>query len=364
MCNLKNRVCSLSATLRRLALAAAMGVLCTLAIANPPCPSDLDGDKRIDTADLSLLLLDFGTCAGCSSDVDGDGTVNAADISLLLLDFGQCPVWYTVLEQDPNPAVVYDSGLRAAIAATGLPWRVRDNGTGIEMVLIPPGSFAMGCSSDEEVCESNEYPTHQVTLTSAFYLGRTELTEAQWYTNSVSTQCCSALIDPTFPMVYVTWSEAQAFCSNNDLRLPTEAEWEFAYRAGSARSFHWIYSPDEWPYGVLGVTSSSIGRIAWNYYNTCMTGRCGPRVVGSLASNYFGLFDMAGNVSEWVNDWYSSYSADDQIDPSGPLSGTYRVKRGGDCGDWWSRSFTASSRTPCSFDFRDTYTGFRVAKTP
>ncbi|NBO46748.1 MAG: hypothetical protein EBU85_07080, partial [Actinobacteria bacterium] len=97
------------------------------------------------------------------------------------MDFGECPTWYSVIEQAPNPAVVWDAALRAAIVATGKPWRVRDNGTGIEMVLIPPGTFNMGCSASVGYqCAGDEAPTHQVTLTSGFYLGRTEVTQAQW----------------------------------------------------------------------------------------------------------------------------------------------------------------------------------------
>jgi hypothetical protein len=182
MSSLKNRVCLLSATLRRLALAAAMSVLCTLAIANPPCPSDLDGNGLVDNADISLLLLDFGSCTGCPSDLDGNDLVDNADISLLLLEFGDCPIWYTVLEQTPNASVVPDATLRAAIFATNLPWRVRDTGTQMEMMLIPPGTFQMGCimGSNQYGCYSYEQPVHQVTLTNAFYLGRYEVTQSQW----------------------------------------------------------------------------------------------------------------------------------------------------------------------------------------
>jgi formylglycine-generating enzyme required for sulfatase activity len=330
-------------------------------------PECLDGDRQIDTADLSLFLLDFGLCIGCGTDLDGSGTVDAADISLLLMDFGQCPTWYSVLERDPDPAVVFDANLRAAIAATGLPWRVRDNGTGIEMVLIPPGSFMMGCSNDGETCESNEYPAHRVVLTNAFYLGRTEVTRGQWWTVMPGAPCCSSGggNNSQLPVETVSWNDAQVFCNVAGFRLPTEAEWEFGYRAGSPYAYQFIYSPNEWPYGVLYASSSYINRVAWNYYNTCMAWPCGPRAVGLKACNFFGLFDMAGNVSEWVNDWYADYSADEQTDPQGPSSGTYRVIRGGSSNDWWARAFTASSRILWNYpDFRGGTIGFRVAKNP
>ena len=95
---------------------------------------------------------------------------------------GSCPspTWATVLEWIPNPAVVTDANLRAAITATNLPWRVLDNGTNIEMLLVPGGTFMMGCSPEDVQCQSDESPTHQVTLTNAFYMGKTEVTQAQW----------------------------------------------------------------------------------------------------------------------------------------------------------------------------------------
>ena len=118
-----------------------------------PCKADLDGDGAVTAADIGSLLIRFGDCpgliAGCSGDVDGSGAVDAADIGSLLISFGPCagPSWATVLEWAPDPAVIYDANLRASITATKLPWRVRDNGTGIEMVLIPPGTYTMGCSA-------------------------------------------------------------------------------------------------------------------------------------------------------------------------------------------------------------------------
>ena len=293
---LKNRVCSLSATLRRLALAVAMGVLCTLAIANPPCPSDLDGNGLVDNADISLLLLDFGSCTGCPSDLDGNDVVDNADISLLLLEFGDCPIWYTVLEQTPNASVVPDATLRAAITATNLPWRVRDTSTGIEMVLIPPGTFTMGCSeSNRYGCYGAESPTHQVTLTQAFYLSRTEVTQAQWlakmgsnpsYYQSASSAVPASEV-PNRPVEQVSWNDIQPFCTATGMRLPTEAEWEYAYRAGTTTAFHGMP-------GYLNGTNddNQLGTIAWFSSNSGST----TRPVAGKAANGFGLYDMSGNV--------------------------------------------------------------------
>jgi len=115
-------------------VAACLLPVASIALADSACPTDLDGSREVDFGDVALTLLDYGPCQGCTTDVDGTGEVDFGDVALVLLQFGPCPAWYTILDQDPDPSVVYDVGLRAAIRATGLPWRVRDNGTGIEMV--------------------------------------------------------------------------------------------------------------------------------------------------------------------------------------------------------------------------------------
>ena len=354
MSKLKNRACSLPATLRRLALAAAMSVLCTLAIANPPCPSDLDGDGMVTAGDISLVLLDFGPCSGCSTDLDENGEVDNADIGLLLIDFGDCPSWYTVLEQTPNATVVPDATLRAAIEATGLPWRVRDTGTGIEMVLIPPGTFTMGCSASNAYgCYSEESPRYDVTLTNAFYLSRTEVTQAQWV-SKMGSNPSSFTGDTSRPVEQVSWNDIQPFCTNNGLRLPTEAEWEYAYRAGTTTAFHGMP-------GYLNGTNddNQLGTIAWFDGNS--GGQTYP--VAGKAANGFGLYEMSGNVWEWCQDWYGTYASGAQTNPTGPGSGSGRVLRGG---SWYnfSSSCRASVRYEGVPDGLGSDVGFRVARTP
>jgi formylglycine-generating enzyme required for sulfatase activity len=282
----------------------------------------------------------------------------------LLLDFGDCPTWYTVLEQTPNASVVPDATLRAAITATNLPWRVTDNGTGIEMVLIPPGTYTMGCSrSNAYSCYSDESPTHQVTLTNAFYLSRTEVTQAQWvakmgsnpsYFKSASSAVPASEV-PNRPVEQVSWNDIQPFCTNNGLRLPTEAEWEYAYRAGTTTAFHGMP-------GYLNGTNddNQLGTIAWFTSNS---GRQ-TRPVAGKAANGFGLYDMAGNVWEWCQDWYGTYASGAQTNPTGPGSGSYRVLRGGSWG-LSSIGCRASGRSGgYAPDDRNIFIGFRVARTP
>jgi len=219
--------------------------------------------------------------------------------------YDNTPAWATLIEAQPDPSVVTDATLRQAITATGLPWRVQDTATQIEMVLIPSGTFNMGCSaSQSHGCASNENPVYQVTLKNAFYMGRYEVTQAQWqaemgsnpsFFQSASAEVPKAQV-PLRPVEQVSWNTIQPFLSQTGMRLPTEAEWEYAYRAGTTTAFHGFT-------GQLGGTNDDnlLGEIAWYSVNTGYL----TRPVGGKLGNGFGLHDMAGNVQEWVNDWYA-----------------------------------------------------------
>jgi formylglycine-generating enzyme required for sulfatase activity len=270
-----------------------------------------------------------------------------------------------VLEFAPDPAIVTSGSLRKAIAATGLPWRVRDNLTNIEMVLIPPGSFNMGCSASNQFgCQSAENPVHAVTLTNAFYIGRYEVTQAQWtarmgsnpsFSQSASAQVPAAQV-PNRPVEQVSWNTVQGFLAATGMRLPTEAEWEYAYRAGTTTAFH------GWPAQTAGTNNDTqVGSIAWFASNSA--GQTRP--VGGKAPNGFGLHDMSGNVFEWVNDRYSStyYASSPSTNPPGPATGTNRVLRGGSWDNVTNnlRSSTRNNTTPGS---AGDVLGFRVARAP
>jgi formylglycine-generating enzyme required for sulfatase activity len=295
--------------------------------------------------------------------------VNGADLGTLLANWGTTPfgasgsclgvpAWATLVEYSPDPAVVPDPALRAAIIATGRPWRVRDTATQVEMLLVPPGTFQMGCimGSDQYGCHSWEQPVHQVTLTNAFYLGRYELTQAQWVATMGSNpsnfqgQPDSA----SHPVERVSWNTIQGYLSATGFRLPTEAEWEYACRAGTQTPFH---SGPGFPNGT--TDDNSVSLIAWFNCN----GGCSTRPVGGKAANAFGFHDMLGNVWEWVNDWYGNYSSVAQTNPMGPVSASDRVRRGGSWigGTGSVRSSHRGSGSPGDpvYDI-----GFRVARTP
>jgi len=339
------------------------------------CAGDIFSDGIVNGGDLGVLLSYWGAATASPAsrrcDIDGNGIVNGADMGILLAGWGPCPgnnvpAWATALETEPDPSVVTDAGLRAAIVATGRPWRVRDNSTGIEMVLIPPGSFQMGCSaSNAWGCWAGEYPVHLVTLTNAFYLGRCEVTQAQWQARIGSNPAYFSTANgqpgsDARPIERVSWNEIQAFLSSSGMRLPTEAEWEYAYRAGTTTAYHgWSATPE-------GTNDdSNVGEIGWYLYNTCYGDGCGTRAVGLKASNGFGLKDMLGNVWEWVNDWYDGYASGEQFDPNGPPSGTQRVFRGG---SWFSASPSFNVRSSFRIsqfpDYNNENIGFRVARNP
>ncbi len=343
------------------------------ALAQTACDSDLDGNGTVGAPDLAALLSAWGPCAGCDADLNGSGDVNAADLAGMLSFWGatcsQLP-WATVLEFAPNPAVVTNASLRKAITATGLPWRVRDIGTNIEMLLVPPGIFDMGCSaSNIYACNLDEYPVHAVTLTNAFYIGRYEVTQAQWaakmgsnpsFFRSASAQVPAALV-PNRPVEQVSWNTIQGFLSATGLRLPTEAEWEYAFRAGTTTAFH---SMPGFPDGTNA--DNQIGNIAWFYTGTCTSGAlCQTRIVGTKSANALGLHDMAGNVLEWVNDWYSStyYASSPSTNPPGPADGSSRVLRGG---SWYYFGYHLRSSYRLSYapDVASSVLGFRVARAP
>jgi len=322
----------------------------------------------VNGGDLGVMLAYWGPTTSSPAsqrcDLDGDGIVDGQDLGILLSGWGRCiavPTWAVVLEALPNPGVVTDPALRAAIVSTGRPWRVKDAATGIEMVLIPPGTFQMGCRElDPDICQQGDLPVHTVTLTQPFYLGRYELTQAEWTARMGSNPSSFQGADdsPRRPVDSVTWDDAHAFTVAAGMRLPSEAEWEYAYRAGTDAVYH---GTSALPFGFNDA--SQLGTIAW-FGNG--SGGLQTQTVGQLAGNGFGLHDMSGNVWEWVFDWFdlNYYSISPSVDPPGPATGAYRACRGGGFTDtaWYSRGSTRHAIVPGGSAL---YTvGVRVARNP
>ena len=173
---------------------------------------------------------------------------------------------------------------------------------GLTYVWIPPGKFQMGCSPGDAACDDNERPVHEVTIVRGFWLGQTPVTQ-QAYQRVVGKNP-SGHAGPNLPVEYVDWSEAQAYCVAIGGRLPTEAEWEYAARAGST-----------------GARYGNLDEIAWYAANS--GGQ--SHEVAQKPANAFGLYDMLGNVWQWVADWFGPY-------PSVAAAGQLKENRGGSWG--------------------------------
>ena len=216
---------------------------------------------------------------------------------------------------------------------------------GIEFVWVPAGRFLMGSSSEE--ASFREQPFTHVRISRGFWLGKHELTQSEWQgvmgTNPSLFSGCGRC-----PVENVSWHDAQEFIGKlnarkgekNRYRLPTEAEWEYAARAGTG-----------------GDRYGELAEIAWWDFN-----RVRPQPVGQKAPNAWELYDMLGNVDEWVEDWYGKYPGGLVTDPGGPASGSERMVRG--CN--WSQS-TMNCRTPGRSNIppgaRGSRGGFRLLRT-
>jgi len=249
---------------------------------------------------------------------------------------GELEVQMTMLGQSSKPAK--------------MPVRRGDAGSsGIEFVQIKPGEFTMGCSPGESECEPDESPTHRVRITRSFQIGKYEVTQEQW--QAVMGSNPSYFRGATLPVEQVSWNDVQGFLQRlngrNDgfrYRLPTEAEWEYAARAGTTDKY------GGW---------SPLGDVAWYGDNS----RNQPHPVGEKRPNAWGLYDMLGNVWEWCQDWYAGYSSGTADNPTGPASGSFRILRGGS----WSvgaRYERVSDRVRDGPGVRYNNFGFRCVREP
>jgi formylglycine-generating enzyme required for sulfatase activity len=313
---------------------------------------------------LAIAILAFTRGDPATEHPADRGTQAAGPMSRDMRAHGMTvPEWATIVEAAPDPAVITNPRLWAAVSATGYPWRVRDNATQIELMLIPPGTFEMGCSpTDSQSCATMSMPLHTVTITRPFYMGRYEVTQAQWhsmigsnpsfFTNSSAE--VPAALSSNRPVESVSWSEVQDFLRKVDMRLPTEAEWEYACRAGTATPFHGC---EGYPDGINDQNEAY--NIGWFADNASRQ----TRPVGQKGANGFGLHDMSGNVWEWVADWFSGtyYASSPAADPAGPTAGTLRVLRGGSC---IFEGGSSSTRWFNGVTIKDMDIGFRVARDP
>ncbi len=271
--------------------------------------ADFDGNGRVDFPDFLEFAGAFGS-GQARYDLSGNGSVDFPDFLAFVGHFGQ------------NTAAVSSGSTQPGTRVEYLNDEVE-----IEFVWIEPGSFTMGSPRSEPGRQQDESPQHLVTISRGFYLGKYEVTQRQWDAVMDFRPWEGQTFvrpDPDHPADYLSWDDAQAFIQKLNgeagaelYRLPTEAEWECACRAGTTTI--WSFGDEE----------SRLREHAWYRENTWNAGERYAHRVGTKKPNPWGLYDMHGNVWEWVLDLYDgAYTPGHKVDPL-ILVGTERDQRGG-----------------------------------
>ena len=278
---------------------------------------DVDGDGYVSISDVTALIdyLLTGNSESinkANADLDYNGSVSIADVTVLI--------------------DVLLSGNGIAVEEI-----ISVNNVSFKMIRVAPGTFMMGATEEQgDNATYWEKPAHQVTLTSSYMIGETEVTQELWLAvmgNNPSMHTG----DLQKPVEYVTWPQCQEFIAQlnaltgKNFRMPTEAEWEYAARGGNKG------------HGYKYAGSNNVDDVAW-YTGTT------THPVASLLPNELGLYDMSGNVDEWINDYWSLYTSEPQVDPTGPESCTDHPYRGGS----WYGGATAS-RVSCRMYRSETF---------
>jgi len=228
-------------------------------------------------------------------------------------------------------------------------------GDGINLYFqhIPSGTFQMGSPDTEPMRGGDEGPVHEVAITEDFYFGTFEVTQAQWEKVMGDNPAIFQTLEtsPTHPVEYVSWNDCQAFIAKlnamdmGKFRLPTEAEWEYACRAGTTTAYFW------------GDEMAKNGSSDYAWANSRSFARTNP--VGMKKPNPWGLYDISGNVWEWCGDWFGPYEEGRQTDPQGPDSGKMKVFRGGSWYDFYE-SHRSANRHKHAPDEHYTAIGMRL----
>jgi formylglycine-generating enzyme required for sulfatase activity len=228
-------------------------------------------------------------------------------------------------------------------------------GVTFEMMLIPPGKFWMGSPEGEKGRFDREGPCHRVLISKGFWLGKYEVTQGQWYSVTGEKPWSGeswAKENPKHAASNVSWDDIKKKLLSKlggGFGLPSEAQWEYACRAGTLARFYWGEDKSD----------SEIGRYAWYDGNAWDKGEKYAHAVGQKAANAWGLYDMSGNVYEWCRDDMRDYSSGEQIDPVGSSSGAGFADRGGRWGNF-ARYCRLANRNHYSSDSRYNGLGFRL----
>jgi sulfatase modifying factor 1 len=257
-------------------------------------------------------------------------------------------VLFTLCTLSPSPSLAFE--------------KVFKNSLGMTFVLIPPGKFRMGSPLNEPHRDRDEVQ-HLVTISKPFYIQSTEVTLKQWRTLMGAGFFAQHKGPDHIPVTRVSWYDAMDFIKKLNerkegfYRLPTEAEWEYACRAGSTTAYSWGNSIDCTK--AMYANNSIKSRGCVDYVRSRGLPLDNPAPVKSYPPNAWGLYDMSGNVWEWCGDWYAKYPPQPVVDPVGPQSGSDKVRRGG---SWFKYGFYCRSANRNYADPSDRYstTGFRV----
>ncbi|HPS79899.1 MAG TPA: SUMF1/EgtB/PvdO family nonheme iron enzyme, partial [Thermoanaerobaculaceae bacterium] len=348
-------------------------------VASATCTEN-DANPANNVASAEVLV-------GLLGDVNGDGAVNVQDVFYLinyLFAGGPPPVGDRDVNRDAALNVqdvffLINHLFAGGAAPPPLP-QITVNlpgGVPLTLVRIPAGTFMMGSPESERGRYAGEGPQHEVTLTEDYYLGKTEVTQAQWQavmgTPALVEQCGAVGVGPNYPVYCVSWNDVcggitgsscvpSSFIAKlNELlgttkfRLPTEAEWERAARGGTTTEFSFA-APAGWD-TMCGSFPEAAAYMSW-----CGTSSCLRHPVGLLQANPFGLDEMHGNQSEWVADWWGAYPASAVVNPTGPAMASFRVFRGGDsC--YNARDCRSATRGAMDSAGRYMNTGFRLARS-
>ncbi|MBL8176414.1 MAG: SUMF1/EgtB/PvdO family nonheme iron enzyme [Bryobacterales bacterium] len=288
-------------------------------------------------------------------------------------------------EADPSPELSRRTAPEAKVetplppAPEGKPGDVRVNAADdLKMLWVPSGQFRMGCSEGDAACEKDESPAHTVKLSGGFWLGATEVTVGAYKKFAAATgkalpsepMLFQTKLNPGWgsgqlPMVRVSHADAQAYCRWAGGRLPTEAEWEYAARAGAAGAQYGAIEEVAWFGDNSGREPVDAARMAREqrgaYMQVLEKNGNRPQVVGGKKPNAWGFFDVLGNVAEWTADWHDLYGAEEIVAPKGPADGEKRVARGG-AWTFPASSIRLSARLKLSADGSNDFTGFRCAQ--
>ena len=317
-------------------------------------PTPIYGEADINSAPAMADIYVDGNKVGQTPQVLSELLIGEHKVRLSRQGYADYNGSITIREGETTPlsATLEETSKQATTTTTssGSSETITANGVSFKMIRVEGGTFTMGATSEQGAdAYGNEKPAHNVTL-SSYYIGETEVTQELW--QAVMGSNHSDFMSSKHPVEGVSWNDCQTFISKlnsitgKTFRLPTEAEWEYSARGGS-KSQNYTYSG-----------SNTIDDVAWYTEN----GSSKTHEVATKAPNELGIYDMSGNVWEWCQDWYGSdyYSSSPSNNPTGPSSGSSRVKRGGS----WSNSATG-----CRVSHRDNsnpasayyYLGLRLA---